>query len=170
MNPTTIAAAVGTAVVVAVILGIISWRLLSTLRALEKQRAGVAYVRGIAMRFTFWEGTDPVRLQHAVQNACSVLCDIWAPWVIVELLDGVHINVLNVEAWTDGTQQRVAGVASAGTLTVSVDKSLKSLAHELAHIVEAGRGRVPPRIEHDGWTERGIYGALARYDEWLQNN
>ena len=38
----------------------------------------------------------------------------------------------------------------------------------LAHVLEAGRARIVPRIEHDNWDERGIFNILSEYELWLK--
>lgn len=140
-----------------------------SVQAAAHQRTGIAYVKGLATRFTFRENLDPLLMEAAMTTALNLLSRIWPPVEINAILDGVFVNVLNIEAWDEPiTRRRVAGLALPGTNSVVVDKHLKALAHELAHVLEAGRGRLAPRIEHDNWDERGIYNVLGEYELWLK--
>lgn len=138
-------------------------------QAAAHQRVGIAYVKGLATRFTYREDLDPLMMEAAMTTALNLLSRIWPPVEINAILDGVFVNVLDVDDWVEPiTRRNVAGVATPGTNSVTVDRKLKALAHELAHVLEAGRGRIVPRVEHDNWDERGIYNVLGEYELWLK--
>lgn len=139
-----------------------------SVQAAAHQRVGIAYVQGLATRFSYREDLDPLLMEAAMTTALNLLTRIWSPVIINAVLDGVFVNVLDVDDWVEPiTRRTVAGVATPGTNSVTVDRKLKALAHELAHVLEAGRGRIVPRIEHDNWEERGIYNVIGEYELWL---
>ena len=166
MTPSIIFSIVSVFGIIAVVVGVY---MLRAVKSAAAQKTDIAYVRSLAVRFSYREGLDPAIMCVAMTEALGAIAHVWPVVEISAVLDGVYINVLNVDSWTEPiTRRNVAGLAVAGTNSVVVDCKLRALAHELAHLMEAGRGRLPPRIEHDDWEERGIYAAINGYEVWLE--
>lgn len=167
MTPTI---AVAIAVVIAGLLGVTGIFLHKTLAAEKQRRIATVIVRGIAFHFSFWNGVNDARLTKAFTLAVEKLLVVWPLMDLYKMLDGVHINVASAETWMEPWSQRmVAGQSSPSTKTVQVGPSFAALAHELAHIVEAGPGRQAPSEEHAGWTEKGIQAAIDSYEADLKS-
>jgi hypothetical protein len=120
---------------------------------------------GLAFHVRCWVGTDSVELSNAFRSACLSLLPVWSPEAQHEVLDGVFVVVTKVDAWQEPWSGReVAGIATPGTRTVAVDKGLRALAHEFAHLLEAKTPVGDPNREHAGWVDRGIQKAIEAYE------
>lgn len=133
-----------------------------------QQMVLVVQVRGLAFRFTYWkDSVDATKLRLALNLAIEKLISVWVLADLYKLLDGLQVNVVKGKSWVDAYSGRaVAGSAAPSTKTIAVAEDLNALAHELAHVMEAGAGRIATE-DHAKWQENGIAKAVESYEqEW----
>ena len=155
--------------IIAALTGVAVFFSVRSARAASQQLVLVVTVRGLAFRFTYWKDSiDSAKLRLALNLAVEKLTAVWALADLYKLLDGVHVNVARGKYWTDPYSGRnVAGSAVPSTKSVAVAEDLAALAHELAHVMEAGPGRIAVE-DHAKWQENGIAAAVESYErEWM---
>lgn len=159
---------VGIVVVVVGIAAAVGFYLRKTLERTALQLTGVAQVGGFPVRYFYLVGaTQDWYLRQAMELALAHLAKVWPPQELFRMLDGIFIAVAPAP-WRDETGTLVAGQAFPSTLSVSVEAQLESLAHELAHVVEAGPARRAVNHEHVDWDKRGIFAACTAFQVELR--
>ena len=157
--------------IVVVLVGIavaVGFYLRKTLVRAALQLTGVAQVGGFPVRYFYLAGsTQDWFLRQAMELALAHLAKVWPPQELFRMLDGIFIAVAPAP-WRDETGATVAGQAFPSTLSVSVESRLEALAHELAHVVEAGPGRRAANHEHIDWDKQGIFEACAAFQAELR--
>lgn len=110
-------------------------------------------------------GRGPVEpVVSALTHACNALRAVWPDDQLHALLDGTFVIVMPSERWYQITSGRnVAGECIPGQQTINIGSDYAALAHELAHMMEAGPGRLPVNENHEGWSKNGIEAAIQSY-------
>lgn len=162
----TLAIALGIAAVFVGIFGVIAYQLWKTFKVNEQMRVVTVYVQKLAFHIEYTNGAvDGEKLKAHATKAIECLAAVWPVQQQVQLIDGLHVDVMPVKDWMDPSSTRkVAGLSFPSLRAVQVGSDLRALAHEMAHIMEAGMGRLSPAVEHEGWVEKGIFAALQVYE------
>jgi hypothetical protein len=166
MSELTIVAGVASVIVLCLtVVGIYLWR---TLAQEEQRRVVTVFYMGIPFRFTYWHGIDESKLKERLLLALGALSAVWSTTNMYALLDGVHINVMPSTTWSDSfTGRTIAGQSLPSGKTVVVGSDYAALAHELAHVIEAGPGRLGFE-DHASWARNGIQAAVDKYEGQLK--
>jgi hypothetical protein len=134
----------------------------------DQRRVVTVFYMGIPFRFTYWHGLDENKLKECLLLAIGALNAVWSTTNMYALLDGVHVNVMTSPTWSDPfTGRTIAGQSLPSSKTVVVGSDYAALAHELAHVIEAGPGRLGFE-DHASWASSGIQAAVDKYEGQLK--
>lgn len=149
--------------IVAVVVGL---KLREQAELAANTHAGLAYLGGFVLRYTWRGSVDAAALRAALELALVKLQRVWPAERLNAVLGNVHIAVMAQPTWVNAAGVKVAGEAFPGVCAVTVGSDLKALAHELAHLMESGMGRIP-KEDHAAWGPSGIQAAVDAYEAEL---
>lgn len=110
---------------------------------------------------------DDARVRRIVYVAIAALAEVWPKESVYGALNGVRIVVQDTPSWVDPYGRKVAGL-SLYNGDIWVGSDMDALCHEFAHRVESKLDRIED-AQHQGWTEKGISEAIAKYHAALKN-
>lgn len=158
------------AVVLTFTLGVTAFFVIKTTLREQDRRVITVVIQNIPFRFSCWQYNDMDTLRERLIMAVGALRQVWPTMQLYTLLDGVHVEVMASPSWVDAASGRtVAGLAIPSQKTVVVGNDFAALAHEFAHVMEAGPGRLPPPEDHRPWATNGIQAAIDSYEAQLKS-
>lgn len=154
-------------VVLAVGLSVAIYGTVASIRAARRWLSVPRNINGATIIFRVL--ADTPELRRALDLALTCLAEVYPLDTMQLTLNDMAIAVMPTESWAQPeTGIMVGGEALVSLRTVRVNKSLSSLAHEMAHLIEAGPARMQVNESHGDWAARGVFAAIDKYQALLE--